>query len=339
MSWGFVALWVLLGFVAAMLDYGRERYRWGHLETKASQARRALVFVPFGISSLIGIVLFLSIDGRMRDALRYWRNGRTTRAEERAQTFTHTLGSPQNPVQTWFGVPVVTTTASTNPTFGAPAFTFTQMPTPPTAEPVPTEHTPEPVYAWRWWGLDAVSLLLEGATNYRWNSGTQTAEHRGRMRHFGWDGHTTAPHPGCLCGINAVKPDYVAELTSYSGKGPDVFGRLALTGTIDEYEKGYRAEKAEIVELVILSDAPLFTIPAVLDRLEERYGVRPTVQSRKSWLAEMEVIHGLGKEDQADRFGAGQGTSPGAGQGTSQDWVNGTCGLPGCVLCSQWRRK
>jgi hypothetical protein len=196
-------------------------------------------------------------------------------------------------------------------------------------EPVEEVTVPDAVIGWRWWSLDPLSMMLRGHVT-AWTSGTMQATHLATTSSLG--GHK-APHAGCVCGVNALKPEAVAGYLNKDyiriGDSVDVFGRVALTGTVDEYQKGYRGEKAEILELVILSEAPLFTVAgeAPLSEMEGRYGVRPTVQSRKSWLAEMEVIHGYGKENQADSFRAGESTA-GASQGTSQDGVNG------CHLCA-----
>jgi hypothetical protein len=201
-------------------------------------------------------------------------------------------------------------------------------------EPVEEVTVPEAVIGWRWWSLDPLSMMLRGHVT-AWTSGTMQATHLATTSSLG--GHK-APHAGCVCGVNALKPEAVAGYLSEDyiriGDSVDVFGRVALTGTVDEYQKGYRGEKAEILELVILSEAPLFTVAgeALLSEMEGRYGVRPTVQSRKSWLAEMEVIHGYGKENQADSFRAGESTA-GASQGAGQDGLIHTDNLEDCPAC------
>jgi hypothetical protein len=199
-------------------------------------------------------------------------------------------------------------------------------------EPVEEVTVPDAVIGWRWWSLDPLSMMLRGHVT-AWTSGTMQATHLATTSSLG--GHK-APHAGCVCGVNALKPEAVA---GYLNKdyirirdSVDVFGRVALTGIVDEYEKGYRGEKAVILELVILSEAPLFTVAGetLLSEMEQRYGVRPTVQSRESWLEEMEVIHGYGKENQEDPFGAGEGT--GASEGANQDGV-----MAGhCDICASW---
>jgi hypothetical protein len=259
----------------------------------------------------MGLVVSAALGHRY--AWRYWRNGRKSQAELQRAALARARVS-------------VSRFATTSPAFNT-AFTraFLNTATPPDffeSEPVEEVTVPEPVVGWRWWSLDPYSMMLRGHVA-TWPSGTMEAAHLATTAN---PGGGKAPHAGCLCGVNALKPEAVAEYLSEDyiriGDSVDVFGRVALTGTVDEYEKGYRGEKAEILELVILSEAPLFTVAgeALLSEMEARYGVRPTVQSRESWLAEMEVIHGYGKENQEDSFGAGESTE-GTSEGTSQDGV------------------
>jgi hypothetical protein len=58
--------------------------------------------------------------------------------------------------------------------------------------------------------------------------------------------HTKSPFLGCLCGINAYKnPQDARHLP--------ILGKVELTGVVDEYESGYRAEWGEIIEVRIFA--------------------------------------------------------------------------------------
>jgi hypothetical protein len=311
-------IWLILGWLASgvagwMLTFGHFQYKYGDVSSTATHATFASFIALLGPMGLV-----VSAARGHRYAWRYWRNGRKSQSEVRWEALARAGVS-------------VSRFATTSPAFST-AFTraFLNTATPPDffeSEPVEEVTVPEPVIGWRWWSLDPLSMMLRGHVTV-WPSGTMQATHLATTVNLG--GHRS-PQAGCLCGVNALKPEAVAEYLNepYIQLSVEVFGRVALTGTVDEYEKGYRGEKAVILELVILSEAPLFTVAgeALLSQLEARYGVRPTVQSRKSWLAEMEVIHGYGKENQADSFGAGESTA-GASEGTSQDGVNG------CHLCA-----
>lgn len=97
------------------------------------------------------------------------------------------------------------------------------------------EHwTPEPIIAYRGWTWDGNYLI--GPNKVPWTSKHMKAEHPDK-------GHAS-PHPGCLCGINSYKD-------VLSARPYPILGKLALTGTVDEYEDGYRASDAEILEILV----------------------------------------------------------------------------------------
>jgi hypothetical protein len=276
------------------------------------------------LAVFMGPTVFINTISYWSDARRYWRNGRKSQAEVRRKALT----------RAWMGqhTSIVASTAAFNRAFLTTSTSTSAFAASFEPEPVEEVTVPEAVIGWRWWSLDLFSMMLRGHVTV-WTSGTMQATHLATISSLG--GHK-APHAGCLCGVNALKPEAVAEYLSepYAGDFVDVFGRVALTGIVDEYEKGYRGEKAVILELVILSEAPLFTVAgeALLSEMEGRYGVRPTVQSRESWLAEMEVIHGYGKENQADSFRAGESTA-GASQGAGQDGLIHTDNPEDCPAC------
>lgn len=301
-----VTVWVLCGAASGMLTFGSFQYEYGEVSSKGEDAGFAAFMAFLGP---MGLVVSAACGGRY--GWRYWRNGRKTQAQVRREAL-----------------------ARAGQTFGqlnASMFAFSQSLTTTSAhitrlieslEPPPVEevHTPDPVIGWRWWSLDPLTMTLQGAVT-DWESGIMRAKHDPNRGTFSYRSHTASPHAGCLCGVNALKPEAVAPYLGEDRGGVDVFGRVALTGVVDEYELGYRAEQAEILELVILSEAPLFTRwgSHLLDEMESRYGVRPTVQSRESWLAEMEVIHGYGQEDQEDSQRTGEDPGAGAGEGASQN--------------------
>lgn len=316
MSWleasALVVSWFTLGAVGGIVSNEGWRWAFGRNESWFVHAGYTLVG-PFGL-----LTSFVVEGG---SCLQYWKHGRSSRREVEDAKYPRTTISQNVP----------------SSGLAYSAFIRAALEPPALEPPVQEAWTPDPVLAWRWWTLNTERLTLVGNVA-RWESGTMEATHVGdgfNPYSRAVEAHDKAPHPGCLCGVNALKVSEVYEYAKqlfhpYPGifvvnRDPTpVVGRVALTGIVDEYEKGYRAEKAEIIELVVLSDAPIFKVPGVLDALEERYGVRPTVQSRESWLAEMEVIHGYGKENQADHQRAGAdpaGTASGTGQGTSQDFL------------------
>jgi hypothetical protein len=320
-------IWLILGWLASgvagwMLTFGHFQYKYGDVSSTATHATFASFVALLGP---MGLVVSAALGHRY--AWRYWRNGRKSQAElQRAALLRAGASVGQSTTS------IIASTAALNSAFvnaanSVAAFAESWKP-----EPVEEVTVPEAVIGWRWWSLDPLSMMLRGHVAV-WSSGTVGAVHIDSLGNVG--GHLS-PQASCLCGVNALKPEAVAEYLSepYAGDFVDVFGRVALTGIVDEYEKGYRGEKAVILELVILSEAPLFTVAgeALLSEMEGRYGVRPTVQSRKSWLAEMEVIHGYGKENQADSFRAGESTA-GASQGAGQDGLIHTDNLEDCPAC------
>lgn len=144
--------------------------------------------------------------------------------------------------------------------------------------------TPEAVIAFRGWTWDEVTQLLVGPHGRPWPSARMVATDS-RNDH-------PSPYPGCNCGINAYKD--VLKARPYP-----ILGKVALTGTVDEYEQGYRASHGEILEIfvyfkynssldyhemakLILTSGPWPDEP--MDRiLRETYGVPVTRGKRIGW--------------------------------------------------------
>lgn len=64
----------------------------------------------------------------------------------------------------------------------------------------------------------------------------------------GSDQQHSAPGWNCRCGFNAFKT--LRSLLRYGNLDMDVAGRVELFGNVVEHERGYRAEKARILDLV-----------------------------------------------------------------------------------------
>jgi hypothetical protein len=314
-----VALWVGLGTAAWYVIHSS--FMWEFNESIPVILLFLGILGPFG---------FMNTVGYWSDARKYWRHGRKSQAEVQREALARAGASVGQWATSMFASAAALNRAFLNTSTTVATFAESLEP-----EPVEEVTVPEAVVGWRWWSLDPLTMMLRGHVS-AWPSGTMEATHL--LTPFDPRAHKS-PQAGCLCGVNALKPEAVAEYLNEPVIGTtseivDVFGRVALTGTVDEYEKGYRGENAEILELVVLSEAPLFTVAgeALLSEMEARYGVRPTVQSRESWLAEMEVIHGYGKENQEDSFGAGESTE-GTSQGAGQDRLIHTDNPEDCPAC------
>jgi hypothetical protein len=106
--------------------------------------------------------------------------------------------------------------------------------------------TPDPVVGYRYWRMDPSRPFLIGPNGVPWRNRKLTAHHNASDH--------KAPTWGCNCGINAAKEmERVFHLASKNRGDEYVFGVVHLTGIVHEYEKGYRAEKGEIVSLAIFA--------------------------------------------------------------------------------------
>lgn len=134
------------------------------------------------------------------------------------------------------------------------------------SQPEPDEFwTPHPVIGYRAWTLGGRGkTVLIGRNGAVWRKRTMTAVDL-LAKH-------PAPHWQCGCGINAMKQPFGDMF------GEEVVGRVALTGVVHEYERGYRAEHGEIIDLALSRLAPRPTRKV----LSDHYGV-PVY--RGSWKA------------------------------------------------------
>lgn len=121
-------------------------------------------------------------------------------------------------------------------------------------------HMFEPVVGYRGWNL-TVNLTLTGAYE-GWTSAKMKSKHHGE---WGRIGPHRSPHWDCLCGVNVYK-------TPLGARGYPIMGRVALTGEVIEFEKGYRGEYGEILELA-LDETYMPERKDLVARLHERYGV------------------------------------------------------------------
>jgi hypothetical protein len=111
-------------------------------------------------------------------------------------------------------------------------------------EPVEEFWTHEPVTGWRIWTLGGRgNTCLIGSAGHMWRKPTFSASHSSAFH--------SSPQWGCLCGINAAKSLELLEDNFGRQLPGQVYGRVALTGSVHEYELGYRAERAEIVDLTM----------------------------------------------------------------------------------------
>lgn len=136
------------------------------------------------------------------------------------------------------------------------------------AEP---EFTIEPLLGWRTWAVSTLrpweegppSTVLRGAWGRPWTSSRLTArcllapikpsrmigglikivQNREANRHS-----TSAPEPGCTCGIYAEKADLAGQGTfPRLTRLPQASGPVELSGMVIEGTRGYRAQHAQIL--------------------------------------------------------------------------------------------
>jgi hypothetical protein len=143
----------------------------------------------------------------------------------------------------------------------------------------------EPIEAYRTWGY--VIRLEQGIAELRslnsgdpWHAGWNVAmcwpPPAGRPQ----DSAHAAPLEGCTCGFYATKKPVAIDPTvgfrSTPGTGL-IMGKVALSGKVIEHERGYRAEKARVVELYALPGRE-----TVAELLANRYDATVSVQEIES---------------------------------------------------------
>lgn len=125
-------------------------------------------------------------------------------------------------------------------------------------EPVPDEYwSPEVIIAWRAWTWDGT--VLKGVW-HDWPTTRFEAECEKCSEVPSWNHH---------CGVYALKDQ--SDLSSHIVHHPGVyvFGRVELSGAVIEHQSGYRAGKAEIVEL--------FAPRGAVEAIERRYPSVPVL--------------------------------------------------------------
>ena len=98
-----------------------------------------------------------------------------------------------------------------------------------------TFYTFEPIVGyrgWEWSGRRLVGAVTE------WQTAFMKARH---IDHMGSEPHL-APDWGCRCGVNVYKDVYDA-------RGFPILGKVELSGLVIEFERGYRGQFGEIIEI------------------------------------------------------------------------------------------
>jgi hypothetical protein len=116
----------------------------------------------------------------------------------------------------------------------------------------------EPISALRVWRVDSDLRLHSLNREATWVPGEWLTAHCSIKDH-------TAPREGCTCGVYAAKD--LNQLTPVVG-APAIVGKVRLAGKIIEHDRGYRAERARIVELLPTEGKSQLT-----ESVAGRYGV------------------------------------------------------------------
>lgn len=173
-----------------------------------------------------------------------------------------------------------------------------------------TKKSTEPIIGWRFWNVGSRGTFdgetgryqdefaLYGVMGETWKTPHKSAECKLVV-----PAHPSkqAPVWGCVCGIYAMKGERFLEELSYA-LGLRIYGRVALSGVVIEHEKGYRAQNAEIVELILILDdgglANSLWIDALrsrkvaMEKAAERLGVPVTKYTYSEFVNMMEVMYG-----------------------------------------------
>lgn len=174
-----------------------------------------------------------------------------------------------------------------------------------TADEVLTEHTRlqvvdgmgnEPISGWRAWKCvrqaDGTLRLVSPSVGTVWQPGWIDAEPCMQC--------TGQAQADCVCGINACKRR--RHLCYYAVE--TVVGRVELAGTVRQFQRGYRAERAKPVELHVRSGradlaaglAQVYGCPTTADRTwrlqSSLWLIAIAISAALGWLLTAHVIHG-----------------------------------------------
>ena len=129
----------------------------------------------------------------------------------------------------------------------------------------------EPITAYRVWRGDLFLRLHSLNNETQWEPGRWASAYCPRSRH-------TAPDEDCTCGLYAAKDIDLAlvlaagVLTSTSPgdsmPATAIVGKVELAGKVIEHDRGYRAERARVVEILPIEGRSRLT-----ESLAERFGV------------------------------------------------------------------
>lgn len=207
--------------------------------------------------------------------------------------------------------------------------------------------SPDPVKAWRYWRVtdlewnwtdDRFEATLVGDREV-WDGPVKYAGHHrelapdfssGSFKHQFVEVDHQSPSTGCLCGVNAVKELDWAVLRGRAFNNHDEGSYLSctavapveLSGVVDEYEEGYRAEQATIVGPIRIFNGK----QRQADALEEAYGVQVLVErwdsqwSQDLYLESQRREDGHRKADSPNHRGTGTGKGSRTGQRTTKGW-------------------
>lgn len=124
--------------------------------------------------------------------------------------------------------------------------------------------TPETITGWRNWRLAGNGLtVLLGMNNAFWRKPSIEASHRGP---------STIPHNapswGCNCGINAVKglDTLLVSNGLASQRSHTIYGTVAMSGIVHEYELGYRAQRATVTGLFLIAKVNDWTPTSIWEK-------------------------------------------------------------------------
>jgi hypothetical protein len=141
---------------------------------------------------------------------------------------------------------------------------------PPSPDPE-TLWSPAPIFGFRFWRVDVDGLY--GSTGVRWGRPSLEAECRSprglRLQRSGgrlglepepFGPGEAVPHLSCSCGIYAVPDVSVLVAAAVRAVAPGLripeggsFGIVALTGRVVEHEHGWRAARATVTALLIVT--------------------------------------------------------------------------------------
>lgn len=127
--------------------------------------------------------------------------------------------------------------------------------------------SPEPVVGWRLWGMSRLTgAVVSPVVGEPWDRAPyMMADHKGG----GGVSFHSSPQPNCLCGVNAMKRfedlfplelwNLGVELLDPTAESPSnmipLFGRVALFGRVIEFEHGWRASLARMLDVWPMFDS------------------------------------------------------------------------------------